>query len=145
MFKLKIINPPNIKIENSILEKILINLEKAVKDKKQNWTVNVVFIEKEEIKNLNKEYRNKDKETDVLSFHYHDDYSNLSKEDIAWEVLMVEQILINQAKEYELSPEKEFYKLLIHSLVHLLWYDHETDKDYKIMKEKEDIIWKELF
>jgi rRNA maturation RNase YbeY len=56
-----------------------------------------------------------------------------------------EDKITTQAKEYWLWEEKEFYKLLIHSILHILWYDHEEDNDYRIMQEKEDLIWSEVF
>jgi probable rRNA maturation factor len=52
---------------------------------------------------------------------------------------------MEQAKEYGLWEEKEFYKLVIHSTLHILWYDHETDEDYEVMKPLEDKIAKEVF
>jgi rRNA maturation RNase YbeY len=51
---------------------------------------------------LNKEYRNIDKTTDVLSFHYYDNFSELSNEDIAGEIILSESKIISQAKEYGL-------------------------------------------
>jgi ssRNA-specific RNase YbeY (16S rRNA maturation enzyme) len=56
-----------------------------------------------------------------------------------------EEKIIEQWKEYKLWSELEFYKLLIHSSLHIIWYDHEIDEDYKIMKEKEDFIWDKIF
>jgi rRNA maturation RNase YbeY len=50
-----------------------------------------------------------------------------------------------QALEYWLWEEKEFYKLLLHSILHILWYDHEDDNDYTIMFWFEKIIWEEVF
>jgi probable rRNA maturation factor len=80
-----------------------------------------------------------------LSFHYYEDFSQLTNDDIAWEIILSENKINTQAKEYWLWEEKEFYKLLIHSILHILWYDHEEDHDYKIMQEKEDLIWTEVF
>jgi rRNA maturation RNase YbeY len=58
--------------------------------------------------------------------------------------MCLEKIKI-QALEYKLWEEKEFYKLLIHSILHILWYDHEKDNDYTIMSWFEKIIWQEVF
>ncbi len=108
----------------------------------QKWTLNIVFLDDLEIQKLNKKYRKIDKPTDVLSFHYFDDFSNLKKSDIAWEIIMSESKIISQAKEYSNSIEEEFYKLLIHSTLHIIWFDHEEEKDYKKMRKTEDKIIK---
>ncbi len=111
----------------------------------QKWVLNIVFVEPESIQNLNKKYRKKDEVTDVLSFHYHDDFSKLKEDDLAGELIFCEEKIISQWQEYGLWTEKEFYKLLIHSLLHVLWFDHENDSDYEEMQKWEDVIWKKIF
>jgi rRNA maturation RNase YbeY len=49
---------------------------------------------------LNKDYRQIDKVTDVLSFHYYDNFSELKSDDIAGEIILSENKIISQAKEY---------------------------------------------
>ena len=51
---------------------------------------------------------------------------------ITWEIVMCEEKILSQAEEYGLWEEKEFYKLLIHSILHIIGYDHEKDNDYVI-------------
>lgn len=144
MFSYEIFKFPIFKIDEGIVKKIfqLVDLEV---NKSQKWTLNIVFVSSLEIKELNKNYRKKDYVTDVLSFHYFDDFLNLKDEEVAWELIFCEEKIIEQAKEYGLWEEKEFYKLLIHSVLHILWYDHENDNDYALMKEKEEELWKKLF
>ena len=113
--------------------------------KAQKWTLNIVFVDKDSIQKLNNTYRKTDKITDVLSFTYHDDFTKLNNEDIAWEIILCEEKIKSQAKEYWLWEEKEFYKLIIHSTLHILWYDHELDKDYKKMQQLEEKIWQKVF
>jgi len=144
MFKYTIINKPNITINIVILNKIFIKVSEIIK-KEQKGFINIVFVSDEEIKDLNKNYRQKNKTTDVLSFHYFEDFSQISNEDTAWEIILSYNKIKSQAKEYWLWEEKEFYKLVIHSLLHILWYDHEEDSDYKIMQEFENQIWDEIF
>jgi len=131
MFTFEIINPPkSFIIKKNIISKII----KKISDiEKYNffWNLNIVFVSNTEIKKLNKNYRKIDKITDVL--------------EIAWEIILSEEKIIEQGKEYKLWSELEFYKLIIHSILHILWYDHESDNDYKIMKEKEDIVWNSIF
>lgn len=145
MFKFEIINPPKSFL---IKEKIISSIFKEislVESENISWTLNIVFVSNKEIQELNKNYRKIDSVTDVLSFHYYDDFSKLGQEEIAWEIILSEEKIISQGKEYKLWSELEFYKLVIHSSLHILWYDHESDDEYEIMKEKEDIIWSNIF
>ena len=145
MFKFEIINPPkSFIIKEKIISKIFEEIA-ILEEKNHFWILNIIFVSNSEIQELNKNYRNIDKETDVLSFHYYDDFLELEKDEIAWEIILSEEKVISQWKEYKLWSELEFYKLLIHSFLHILWYDHEEDLNYKIMKEKEDFIWNKIF
>lgn len=144
MFQYQIISKPSFIIQENVIQDIFKSIEKNIK-KTQNGLLNIVFVSGEEIQTLNKNYRQKDSVTDVLSFHYYDDFSSLKREEIAGEMVFCEDKIISQALEYGLWEEKEFYKLLIHSILHILWYDHEADDDYTIMQEFENKIWKELF
>ncbi len=144
MFNFQILNNPdffiNFDVINKIFQLISINIEK-----KQKWTLNIVFVSLLEMQELNKNYRKKDYGTDVLSFHYFEDFDNLNDEDIAWELIFCEEKIKNQALEFWLWYEKEFYKLLIHSILHIIWYDHEEDNEYEVMKIQEKNVWNELF
>lgn len=144
MFKFQIVNLPKIIFDVKIIKNIFQIVNNEVK-KPQSWTLNIVFVSPDEIQELNKNYRKKDYVTDVLSFHYFEDFSNLKDEEIAWELIFCEEKLMEQAKEYGLWDKKEFYKLLIHSLLHILWYDHENDEDYELMKDLEEKVWWRLF
>lgn len=144
MFKYNLIEFPSLGINKKTIDHIFEIVSNKV-DISQNWTLNIVFLDENSIKNLNNNYRNIDKSTDVLSFHYYDDFENINPDDIVWEIIMSEEKIKLQWIEYWLWEEKEFYKLLIHSVLHILWYDHEVDDDYKIMQELEEKIWKEVF
>ena len=144
MFKYNIINKPKFNIDTSIVDKIF-NIIYKIIDKKQKWILNIVFLDDDSIKKLNKDYRKIDKLTDVLSFHYFDSFENLKKNDIAWEIILSENMIKIQALEYWLWKEKEFYKLLIHSVLHILWYDHENDAEYLVMQNIENIIYNKVF
>lgn len=144
MFSLQIVQKPGFTYSQNILDEISkITSENILYQ--QNWVLNIVFLPPEGIQNLNKDYRNIDKVTDVLSFHYYDDFSTLQAEDIAGELVFCEERVISQGEEYGLGTEKEFYKLVIHSVLHILWFDHETDEEYEEMKKWEDIIWNKIF
>lgn len=144
MFKLNFITNPSFEVDKKILDKIRKNISQNVENT-QKWILNIVFVSDEEIQKLNKDYRQKDYVTDVLSFHYFEDFSLLKNNEVAWEIILNESKIKSQAIEYWLWEEKEFYKLLIHSILHIIWYDHEEDEDYEIMNSLENIIWKEIF
>jgi len=144
MFKYNILDKPSFDINEKVIDNIF-NIISNIVNIPQKWTLNIVFLDDDSIKNLNKNYRNIDKTTDVLSFHYFDDFSNLLDDDVAWEIILSENKIISQAIEYGLWNEKEFYKLIIHSTLHILWYDHELDNEYEIMQALEDKIWLEVF
>lgn len=144
MFNYTILNNANFSFDEEILKKIFENISKNV-EKNQSWTLNIVFLNEEEVRILNREYRGFDKTTDVLSFHYFEDFTNFEKYDIVWEIILNEKKIFSQALEYWISEEKEFYNLVIHSTLHILWFDHENDDDYKEMYTLECKIWEEIF
>lgn len=144
MFTYKIIwKTITYKINMAVIDFILSEINAGVK-KKQNWIINIIFETDEAIKNLNKWYRWIDKTTDVLSFHYFDEYDDIKKNIVAWEIILSKDKIESQAKEYWLTVEEELYKLLCHSFLHLLWFDHESDDDYKEMNKVEELIEKKV-
>lgn len=144
MFSYNMIESPSFTINIKTIDKIF-NIFSNIIDKKQNWILNIVFLDPDSIQNLNKHYRWIDKTTDVLSFHYFNNFSNIKSDEVAWEIIMSEEKIKSQGIEFWLWEEKEFYKLLIHSVLHILWYDHEKDDDYIIMSKLEKTIWQEVF
>ena len=144
MFNYNLLEKPQFDINTKCIDSIFKSISNKVLIV-QKGSLNIVFLDDNSIKNLNKQYRKIDKTTDVLSFHYFEDFSSLSENDIAWEIILSESKIITQWVEYKLGSEKEFYKLIIHSILHILGYDHEDDKEYIIMKDLEDKIWLEVF
>lgn len=144
MFTYNLLEKPSFKYNTKYIDKILNCIQEIVKEK-QIGILNIVFLDNNSIQKLNNTYRKINKPTDVLSFHYYDDFSNLTENDLAWEIILSEEKIISQWIEYKLWSEKEFYKLIIHSILHILWYDHELDNDYKIMQWLEENVWKEVF
>ena len=144
MFSYNIIQQPSFKYKTESIDNIFKSISKTV-SKTQKWILNIVFLDNNSIQKLNNNYRWIDKTTDVLSFHYFEDFSLLNENDLAWEIILSEEKIISGWIEYKLWSEKEFYKLIIHSILHILWYDHELDNDYKKMQDLEDEIWKEVF
>lgn len=144
MFCYNIIQLPSFHIDLSIVKKVFEEISLYIKTT-QKWTLNIVFLSPEEIQYLNNHYRNKDEATDVLSFHYYDNFWSLKNTDIAWELVFCEEKIITQGEEFWLGTQKEFYKLLIHSILHILWFDHEEESEYKVMNNHEMHIWGKIF
>lgn len=140
MFKFNVIDKPKFLDINSVIIAEIFKMVNTSVNIKQKGTLNLVFVNSGQIQSLNKKYRHVDKETDVLSFHYFDDFSSLKPRNVAWEIIFSIKKIKSQAKEFKNSNEEELYKLLIHSLLHILWFDHEKDEDYNLMKAKEDKI-----
>lgn len=144
MFNYTLVNQPKFEFKEDTLRNIFKKVEKFVK-KTQSGNINIVFLNDEEIRDLNKKYRWIDKSTDVLSFHYHQNFQNFEKYDTVWEVILSEQKILFQSEEYGITIEKEFYNLVIHSVLHILGFDHEKEEDYKEMYALECQIWEDIF
>ncbi len=107
--------------------------------------VSVSFVDNNEIRRLNKLYRDKDKSTDVLSFPLgENDVYDINNETGAYllgDVVISIETAIKQAHIYNHSLEREVGFLTVHSMLHLLGYDHETSAlDAAIMHEKEEQV-----
>lgn len=112
----------------------------------------IKFVSKKEIRRLNKETRNIDKVTDVLSYpsfelspneklNLRDDEINLFKSESGFihfgDMAICFAQTKKQAKEFGNSVIAEIKKLVIHSMLHLMGYDHIQDEDFVIMNKKE--------
>lgn len=96
--------------------------------------VSIVLVDNEYIHKINKEYRNVDRETDVISFAFMDDDTNPESgvTDLG-EIYISLEKAHSQSKEYGHSFKRELCFLLTHGLLHLLGYDHMTEEDEKEM------------
>lgn len=110
--------------------------------KGQRYQVSLLICGDIRIQQLNRDYRNKDKATDVLSFPAHE---NLRKISPAEDDVFLGDLAISiptarrQAKEFNITVWDEFIHLYFHGLLHLLGYDHEiSDKEEKLMQKWED-------
>lgn len=140
MFSLEIVNhSETFTLDFSRIQEIAECVSKEV-DIPQHGTIHVAFLSDDEIQTLNREYRSIDKTTDVLSFHYFDDFSSLKKEDVAWEIILSESKILSQAREHNHTQRDEFEILVIHGLLHILWFDHEKDEDFEVMWKYESLI-----
>lgn len=104
--------------------------------------VSVSFVGDDEIRDLNRDYRGVDKSTDVLSFPMDDEF--IIDNRILGDVIINTRRVMEQAEELGHSHERELSYLTVHSVLHLLGYDHIEDEDKKEMREREKLAMKEL-
>ena len=111
--------------------------------------VSVTFVNNEQIKELNKQYRDKDTATDVLSFPMgkdgkYDIDPNTGAQILGDVVISMEKA-VEQAKKYGHSMQREVGYLTAHSVLQLLGYEHENGGPEKaLMREKEDIVMSQM-
>jgi probable rRNA maturation factor len=94
--------------------------------------VSVAFVDDEEMRTLNADYRNINRTTDVLSFP-----QDGPDDSILGDVIISIDTAVRRSKLQKLSIEHEIYRLMIHGILHLLGYDHKKKNDAKVMREKE--------
>ena len=131
-WKSKIKNP------SLYLKKKLKKLSYIKSLKKRNFHFTLLLTNKGIIKKLNKKFRKKNKETDVLSFPIK---SHLNK-DYKGDIAICYEIINLRSKKTNFNIE--FDKMWIHGLLHLLGYNHVKQKDYKQMFKKEQDILKRV-
>ncbi len=112
----------------------------------ERLSLSVSFVGKDEIHELNREYRGVDSVTDVLSFPQFDreEYDRGWGEISLGDVVICEEKAKEQAAEYGHSFERELIYLFTHSVLHLLGYDHMEEAEKKEMREAEERVMKEL-
>lgn len=146
-----------LKIDDNILKNVNDIIEYALKEEGVNidTEISVIFIDNDEIRNINKDQRNIDRVTDVLSFPmlnypkgkvYKDVYknNNFSPADLNEGRLVLGDIVLSlerakeQSEEYGHSLLREVCYLTIHSVLHLLGYDHMEEEERSIMRQREE-------
>lgn len=146
-----------VEISDSIIKLIEKTIEISMKAEKltKAYEVSVLIVDDEEIRAINKEHRDIDKPTDVLSFPMAE-FENgelISDEgdyDLEFEELMLGDIIISaetakrQADEYGHSFEREVAFLTAHSCFHLLGYDHMEEEEEKLMIGKQESILQQM-
>ena len=135
-----------------IIEKVLKQCFKEENLENSQLYINIILTTPENIHKINKQYRNVDRETDVLSFPMYekleiDDMVKNQKfehEDILGDIVISIEKVKGQAIEYGHSFEREFAYMLVHGFYHLMGYDHIEEEDKKIMRPKEEKVLGEL-
>lgn len=122
-----------------IVKKVLKRTLKLEKVKNALFTV--ILVDEDKIQYLNKNYRNIDRVTDVISFAFEDnDKREYNKVRILGEIYICIPRMKEQAKEYGHSETREIAFLAVHGLLHLLGYDHMNKEDEEIMFGKQEMV-----
>ena len=135
----KIKNPSN------YIKKKIKKISKFNSLKKKRFSLTILLTGNSKMKYLNKEFRNKNKTTDVLSFPNLDTVDLKKKtntEIYLGDIALSYEIINRRSKDSNFNLE--FDKVWIHGYLHLLGHDHKKVKDYKVMKKIEDKVLKKL-
>lgn len=122
---------------------IIAKKAKEVLHLENEYSASVIFVNPDEIHEINRDYRHIDRPTDVISFALkdgEDDYEMLDGADELGDIFINIQAIVDQAKEYGHSMRREVCFLFTHGLLHLLGYDHMQPEEEKEMFHLQDVI-----
>ena len=136
----KIIKNPEVLISNTLKK-----FPKTFRFDNQKVYILILLTKNKKIKLLNKKFKKKNKATDILSFPFFDKKNmkkSLRKKEfyLGDIVISYEEFLRKNKKNYK----DEFIKIFIHGFLHLLNFDHKSNKDHSIMSSKENKIFKKV-
>ena len=139
-------------IYEEVIKKVLKECFKEEKITNSKLSITITLTNPQNIQEINKEYRNIDKPTDVLSFPMFEkeeldakiEKKDFEYEDILGDIIISIEKVKEQAEEYGHSFERELSYMIVHGFYHLMGYDHIEEEDKKIMRPKEEKILKSL-
>ena len=110
----------------------------------KNHQLNLSFVSSEEMKLLNKTYRNKDKPTNVLSFEMPENFPVGDEKTLIGEIALCEEIIYEESKKYKKIFENRLKHMIIHGLLHLIGFDHVNKDEGNKMESVEKKIMKSI-
>ena len=109
------------------------------------YQISLLFVDNNEIREINKDTRGIDKVTDVLSFPMlSDDFDIELEEESLGDIVISLERAFEQSKEYNHSFERELSYMVVHGFYHLMGYDHMEEEEKKIMRQKEENVLQKL-
>ena len=106
--------------------------------------LSVSYVTNEEIQKINRDYRNKDEVTDVISFAMEDGDDEIDVEGaerVLGDIIIADDVARNQAAEYGHTNKREYLFLALHGFLHLMGYDHiEKDEEVEMNRLQDDIL-----
>lgn len=135
-----------------LIEKVLTKCFEEEHLENSKLCITVTLTNPENIRKINKEYRNIDRATDVLSFPMFEKEeldekiknNDFEHEDMLGDLVISIEKVEEQAKEYGHSFERELSYMLVHGFYHLMGYDHIKEEDKLKMRPKEEKVLNEL-
>lgn len=126
--------------ELETVEKVLYSA--IEKEKLENVSFNLIIVDNDYIHELNKTYRNIDRETDVITFALEDEDTLVmpSDERILGDIYISIDRARSQAEDFGHSLLRELSFLAVHGFYHLLGYDHMTEEEEKVMFKKQEEV-----
>lgn len=121
----------------------LLTFAKEQENIEEEAELSVTFVDKDEIQEINKMYRDKDKVTDVISFALEEDepeITGIEMPRVLGDIIICTDVAQEQADSYGHSFERELGFLALHGFLHLLGYDHINEQDEKQMFGRQDQI-----
>ena len=116
-----------------------------------DFDVGIWLTTNKTIQKYNRQYRKKDKPTDILSFAYHPDLKpgeqikpKTEEDKNLGDLIIALEYVQKDAPRWGQTFNERMRVLLVHGICHLLGYDHETDKEYKVMHKKEQFLLEKL-
>lgn len=99
--------------------------------------VEIVFVDENDIVRVNRQHLEREYVTDIITFRYDEDPEN-QNQDVEGTLYCCAPRIMEQARVFNETKEREFGRILIHGLLHLIGYDDQSDKAEKIMHEREN-------
>ena len=137
---------------DEIIKKVVKQCFKEENMENSKLYISITLTNPEHIHEINKQYRNVDRATDVLSFPMFEKeeidnkiaQKDFEHEDVLGDIVISIEQVEKQAKEYGHSFEREFAYMLVHGFYHLMGYDHIKEQDKVIMRPKEEKVLEKL-
>ena len=140
------------KLYEKLIEKVLTKCFEEEHLENSHLCITVTLTNPENIREINKKYRNIDRATDVLSFPMFEKEeldekikkNDFEHEDMLGDIIISIERVEEQAKEYGHSFERELSYMLVHGFYHLMGYDHIKEEDKLKMRPKEEKVLNDL-
>ena len=132
-----------LKKKELFFEKICKSFPKKYQFSNKRVSLTVLLSNNKKTKKLNKDFRNKNKSTDILSFPF-EEKNKISKKTYLGDII-ISYNFVDKPRSQNLKIFKDkLIRIFIHGFLHLLNFDHKKNKDYKIMLKEEDFIYQSV-
>lgn len=136
------LNKEDIEFMEKVFNEFLLNTNESLSKVSKKAELNIYFMTDEEIKRVNKERRQKDKVTDVLSWKMYED--EMADNFLFGDILISDLYNIKKAQLKNVSTKQELTFLITHGFLHICGYTHDNDHDEKTMNTDTLAIMKEI-